>query len=124
MKFKLKNTTAIIVALHVIFFGALAPVGASAHLIYSNSAYEFAAAVGADGHDHEHAPVKEVASDGHTDHEHKAGGSDLLVPGSARWFGLLAVSLVVTALLSYWVYRYIQVAPVVMTKPEDNGEKK
>ncbi len=123
MKFIIKNTTATTLVLSLTLFGAILPTAASAHLINQDTAYKFAAAVGADGHDHEHAEVVVVASDGHTDHEHKAGGSDLLVPGSTRWFGLLAVSLVITALLSYWVYRYIQVAPVEMKKAE-GGEKK
>ena len=54
----------------------------------------------------------------------KAGASALLTPWSPAWFGLLAVSTLITALLCYGVYRYIQVAPVVMNKPEVTPEKK
>ncbi len=41
-----------------------------------------------------------------------AGASALLVPMSGSWFALLAVSATITALLSYGVYRYLQVPPV------------
>ena len=47
------------------------------------------------------------------------GASALLMPWSGRWFGLLAVSLLITSLLSYWVYRYIQVAPIEKKKIEE-----
>jgi hypothetical protein len=47
------------------------------------------------------------------------GASALLVPMSLPWIGLLAASSVITAGLSYWVYRYIQVAPVGKSKPEE-----
>jgi membrane protein implicated in regulation of membrane protease activity len=45
------------------------------------------------------------------------GASALLLPMTPRWFALLAVSSVITALLSYGVYRYLQVPEV--KKPED-----
>ena len=60
-----------------------------------------------------------IEADGHSD-----GTSALLVAGSVRWFGLLAFSTLLTALLSYGVYRYIQVAPVKMSKPEIKEGKK
>ncbi len=53
--------------------------------------------------------------DGHTEVEttqRAAGASALLVPLSPRWFALLAVSSAITALLSYGVYRYLQVPEV------------
>ncbi len=41
-----------------------------------------------------------------------AGASALLRAWSGQWFALLFVSSIITAGLSYWVYRYIQVPPV------------
>ena len=48
-----------------------------------------------------------------------AGASALLRAWSMQWFGLLFVSSLITALLSYWVYRYIQVAPIEKKEPEE-----
>lgn len=46
---------------------------------------------------------------------HHAGGSELLKAWSSHWWGLLAVSSLLTSGLSYLVWKYIQVAPVKKT---------
>lgn len=88
--------------------------------------YAQAASDGHTDHTHTAAPVIEAASDGHTDHTHgeaivsgvgdghtdhahAEGGSDLLKPWSSRWFGLLAVSTLLTSGLSFLVWKYIRV---------------
>ncbi len=49
---------------------------------------------------------------------HHAGASALVVAGSAAWWGLIVVSAILMSALSYWVYRYVQVAPVKKVTPE------
>ena len=53
----------------------------------------------------------------------KAGASVLLIPGSKAWVGLLAVSSLITVGLSYVVYRYIQVPPIVTKSPDSDAKK-
>ncbi|MDO8520922.1 MAG: hypothetical protein Q7S52_02305 [bacterium] len=53
-----------------------------------------------------------IASDGHMDHDHSIGGSELLVAFSAAWWGLLGVSTLLTALLSFGVWKFLRVPPV------------
>lgn len=101
---------------------AFVPVIVSAHYINSNINYGQLAAVGADGHDHEHAPV--VASDGHTDHTHAPGASSILEPGSGAWWGVMFVSLLLMSLLSFGVWKYLQVAPVQSAKEKKEDEAK
>lgn len=43
---------------------------------------------------------------------HAAGASALLVAGSAAWWGLLFVSILITGVLSLVVWRYLQVPQV------------
>ncbi len=124
MKKNIKHSLHTTVALSVALLTAMSPLSISAHFINGNTSYELIAAVGADGHDHEHAPVPVVASDGHTDHAHTPGDSGILMPGSTRWYGLLAFSTLLTGLLCYGVYRYIQVPPVITKKPEGEVGKK
>lgn len=52
-----------------------------------------------------------------------AGASALLLPWTTAWFGLLAVSTLITSLISYGVYRYVQVPPVDMNKQKDEPQK-
>jgi|GEM_PF-4916089 len=106
--------------LQVVAITLFVPTIASAHFLNQNVANYMAAVGSADGHDHVHAEeAVKVASDGHTDHAHEPGTSDILKPGSSRWVGLLFFSILLTSGLSYWVYRYVQVAPVVTKKAED-----
>lgn len=50
---------------------------------------------------------------------HKAGSSELLSPGTLPWFGILFVSFVLMALLSYGVWKYLQVTPPKKDKPQE-----
>lgn len=81
------------------------------------SPFAIASAMESDGHDHVHEPVviSGQVGDGHTDHDHSAGGSSLLVAWSARWWGLLLLSIGLTGALSYGVYQYLQVPEVKST---------
>ncbi len=50
--------------------------------------------------------------DGHVDADgHHAGASELLHAWSPQWWGLLAVSTILTSGLSYLVWKYLQVEP-------------
>ncbi len=121
------------------------PAAASAHFIDPNTPAQFIAAVGADGHDHEHVvpvpavtsavsgdghtdhshePMPVMAVDGHTDHAHSSGESSILLPGTALWFVVLAVSILLMSLLSYWVWRYLQVAPIKPAEVVVDTDKK
>lgn len=91
--------------------------------------YALAHAMESDGHDHVHEPaavqVGHGVGDGHTDHVHAAGGSSLLAPWSARWWGLLLLSIGLTGLLSYGVWRYLQVPEVTRpVAPSKDGAEK
>jgi hypothetical protein len=66
---------------------------------------------------HEEPAVVVAASDGHTDHDHSSGASALLVSGSSAWWGLLFLSLGLTTLLSYGVWKYLQVPAVSKDSP-------
>ena len=116
MKHILKKLPLALIPLYLAMLSIAAPVTVSAHYINPNTNYDLMAAVGADGHDHEHAPVAPVANDGHTDHTHAPGASSILVPGSSAWWGVMFVSLVLMSLLSYGVWKYLQVAPVQSAK--------
>ena len=49
---------------------------------------------------------------------HKSGAPVPVYAGSVAWWSLIAVSVVAMSALSYWVYRYIQVAPVTKASLE------
>ena len=66
----------------------------------------------------EHAEEAVMASDGHTDHDHSVGGSELLVAFSSAWWGLLGVSVLLTVLLSFGVWKFLHVPPI--KKPDVN----
>jgi len=51
--------------------------------------------------------------DGHIEAiDHSAGSSALLVAGSLEWWGLLFVSVLITGVLSFIVWKYLQVPPI------------
>lgn len=67
-------------------------------------------ALAAGGHDANEAP--------HAD-SHEVGTSAIVIAGSTAWWGLIAVSTILMSALSYWVYHYVQVAPVKKITPEN-----
>ena len=119
----IKNSAVTLLAVQTAILIALAPLGASAHFINTDIPYEYMAAVASDGHDHEHAPAPVVASDGHTDHTHEEGASELIKPFSSRWWGLLGVSTLLTIALSFGVIKYLHVPPVLSNKEKASADK-
>lgn len=75
-------------------------------------------------------PVIAFAAGGHDANEaphadgHNAGAPAIVSPGSPAWYGLIAVSVLLMSALSYWVYHYIQVAPVPKMTPKTKSDEK